>query len=211
MRKISFDYAIAENEESIQVLRYSGDWRDVGTWNMMTEVMTNQAKGKAILDETCENTNVVNELNIPILCMGTKNLIVAASGDGILISDKERSAYMKPYVEKIETEAMYAEKSWGTYTVIDIQPGSMTVKISMKAGEQLSYHMHNYREEVWAVVAGEGKAIVDGKEQLLRTGDVITIAAGCKHNIEAITPLDIIEVQLGNEISVSDKIKFPLW
>ena len=44
------------------------------------------------------------------------------------ISDKERSGYMKPYVEKIETEAMYAEKSWGTYTVIDVQPGSMTVK-----------------------------------------------------------------------------------
>lgn len=42
-------------------------------------------------------------------------MIIAASGDGILISDKERSGYMKPYVEKIETEAMYAEKSWGTY------------------------------------------------------------------------------------------------
>ena len=81
--------------------------------------------------------------------MGCKDLIVAASGDGILISDKERSGYMKPYVEKIETEAMYVEKSWGTYTVIDVQPGSMTVKVSMKAGEHMTYHMHNYREEVW--------------------------------------------------------------
>ena len=127
-----------------------------------------------------------------------------------MISDKERSGYMKPYVEKIETEAKFAEKSWGTYTVIDIQPGSMTVKLSMRAGENLSYHMHNYREEVWTVVSGKGKAIVDGMEQLLRTGDVITIAAGCKHMVEAITALDVIEVQLGDEISVSDKIKFEL-
>ena len=117
---------------------------------------------------------------------------------------------MKPYVEKIETEAMYAEKSWGTYTVIDVQPGSMTVKISMRAGEHMTYHMHNYREEVWTIVSGKGKAIVDGMEQVLRTGDVITIAAGCKHTVEAITALDMIEVQLGEEISVTDKIKFPM-
>lgn len=210
LTKISFDYAVVEKEPSIQVLRYGGSWKDVGTWNMMTEVMADKTKGKAILDDTCVNTNVVNELNIPILCMGCRDMIVAASGDGILISDKERSGAMKPYVEKIQSEAMYAEKSWGTYTVIDVQPGSMTVKVSMKAGEHMTYHMHNYREEVWTVVSGEGKAVVDGMEQRLRAGDVITIAAGCKHTVVADTALDIIEVQLGSEISASDKIKFPM-
>ena len=210
LTKISFDYAVVEKEPSIQVLRYSGDWKDVGTWNMMAEVMADAVKGRAVLDDSCENTNVVNELNIPILCMGCKDMMIAASGDGILISDKERSGYMKPYVEKIETEAMYAEKSWGTYTVIDVQPGSMTVKLSLRAGEHLTYHMHNYREEVWTVVSGKGKAVVDGMEQLLRPGDVITIAAGCKHTVEALSALDIIEVQLGEEISASDKIKFSL-
>lgn len=210
LTKISFDYAVVEKEESIQVFRYSGDWKDVGTWNVMAEVMTDQTKGRVILDETCANTNVVNELNIPILGMGCKDLIVAASGDGILISDKKRSDYIKPYVEKIETEARYAEKSWGTYTVMDVQPGYMTVKLSMRAGEHLTYHLHNYREEVWTVAAGKCKAIVDGMEQILCTGDVITIAAGCKHTVEAVTDLDIIEVQLGDEISVSDKIKYSL-
>ena len=209
LEKISFDYAVVEKESSIQVMRYSGGWKDVGTWNMMAEVMADKTKGKAILDEVCENTNVINELNIPILCMGCKDMIIAASGDGILISDKERSDYMKPFVEKIETEAMYAEKSWGTYTVIDVHPGSMTVKISMNAGEAMSYHMHNEREEVWTIVAGTGKVIIDGTEKILQKGDVITIEAGCRHTIEAITALDIIEVQLGNEIYVGDKVKFP--
>lgn len=208
LTKISFDYAVVETEESIQVQRYSGDWKDIGTWNMMAEVMTDKTKGRVILDETCKNTNVVNELNIPILCMGCKDLIIAASGDGILISNKERSSYIKPYVERIETEVMYAEKSWGTYTVMDVQTGSMTVKVSMKAGEHMSYHMHNYREEIWTVVSGKGKAIVDGMEQMLRTGDVITIAVGCKHTVEALTALEIVEIQIGDEISASDKIKF---
>lgn len=208
--RISFDYAVAEKEPSIQVLRYGGAWKDVGTWNTMAEVMADTAKGKAILDETCKNTHVINELNIPILCMGCKNMIIAASGDGILISDKERSASMKPYVEKIETEAMYAEKSWGTYTVIDVQPGAMTVKVSMKAGEHMSYHMHNHREEVWTVVSGKGRAILDGEERMIRAGNVITIAAGRKHMVKAVTALDIVEVQLGEEISVGDKVKFDL-
>lgn len=103
---------------------------------------------------------------------------------------------------------MYAEKSWGTYTVIDIQPGSMTVKVSMRAGEHMTYHMHNYREEVWTVVSGKGKAIVDGMEQVLRTGDVITIAAGCKHTVEAITALDMIEVQLEKKSALQIRLNF---
>lgn len=77
LTKISFDYAVVEKESSIQVLRYSGDWKDVGTWNMMAEVMADKTKGKAILDETCENTNVINELNIPILCIITVRSIVS--------------------------------------------------------------------------------------------------------------------------------------
>ena len=97
----------------------------------------------------------------------------------------------------------------GTYTVIDVQR-VYDGQSSMRAGEHMTYHMHNHREEVWTVVSGKGKAIVDGMEQVLRTGDVITIAAGCKHTVEAITALDMIEVQLGEEISVADKIKFPM-
>lgn len=207
LEKISFDYAVVEHEQSIQVLRYSGDWKDVGTWNMMSEVMSDKVKGNAILDETCHNTNVVNELNIPILCMGCNDMIIAASGDGILISDKERSGYMKPYVEKIETDAMFVEKSWGIYNVIDVQSGSMTVRISMNPGEKMSYHLHNHRDEVWNIVSGKGTVIIDGASKEVMQGDVIRIKAGTKHSIHSITKLDIIEVQLGTEISSEDKVK----
>ncbi len=210
LTKISFDYAVVEKEPSIRVVRYSGSWKDVGTWNMMAEVMADDIKGKAVMDETCENTQIVNELNIPILAMGCKDMVIAASGDGILVSDKERSGYMKPFVEKISTDVMFAEKSWGTYTVMDVQQGSMTVKVSIRAGEHMSYHSHDYREEVWTVVSGRGKATVDGMEQILRTGDVITIAAGCKHMVEAETDLDIIEVQIGEAINVDDKKKYEI-
>ena len=210
LTKISFDYAVVEKEPSIQVMRYSGEWKDVGTWNMMAEVMADVTKGAVTLDETCENVNVVNELDIPILVMGAKNMVIAASGDGILISDKERSGYMKPYAEKIATDIRYAEKSWGSYNVIDASPFSLTVKVVLNPGHRMSYHSHEHRDEIWTVLEGIGMTIIDGMEQMVRPGDVVTMAAGCKHTVIAKTEMILLETQIGSEISVKDKKKYEL-
>lgn len=210
LNKISFDYAVVEKEQSIQVMRYAGEWKDVGSWNMMAEVMADKTKGNVTLDKTCENTQVINELDIPILCMGCKDMVVAASGDGILVSDKERSGQMKSYVEEISTDVHFAEKSWGTYTVIDVQPQSMTIKIKLKKGNHMKYHAHEHREEVWTIVSGYGKVVVDGREQEVKTGDVITLPVGCKHILIAETDMSVIEVQIGEEISLKDKIVYSL-
>ena len=197
LEKISFDYGVVEKEPSIQVVRYAGEWKDVGTWNMMSEVMSEHTKGNVTLDDTCVNTHVINELEIPVLCMGCKNMVVAASGDGIFVADKERSGSMKSYVEKISTDIHYAEKSWGTYLVIDAQQGAVTIKANLYAGRKMSYHRHEFRDEVWTVLSGEGIVTVDGMEQTVRPGDVVTIAAGCKHTIEAQTDMKLIEIQVG--------------
>ncbi len=209
LTKISFDYAVAEQESSIQVLRYAGSWMDVGTWNMMAEVMDTAAKGNVTLDTTCENTHVISELDIPMLCVGCRDMVIAASGDGILVADKAKSDSIKPLVEQINTEIRFAEKSWGTYTVIDAQPGSMTVKIRLQKGSRLKYHSHEYRDEAWNVISGIGRTVVDGMEEHVQTGDVVTMAAGCRHTLLADTDMDVIEVQVG-EISKSDKTVYPL-
>lgn len=207
LAKISFDYAVAEKEDSMQVLRYTGEWKDVGTWNTMSEVMADKTKGHVLLDANTENTNVVNELSIPILCMGCKDMIIAASNDGILISDKERSGHMKPYVETIESSVKYAEKSWGTYTVVDVQKSSMTIKISMNKGESMSYHFHNHRTEVWTIVSGEGIVLIDEVKKSVREGDVIKINPLSRHTVTAVTELEIIEVQIGDTLNAEDKVK----
>lgn len=207
-KKISFDYAVVEQEEQIQVLRYNGDWLDLGSWNTFTEAMDSDAIGKVTLDDHCRNTQVINELNVPILCMGCQDMVVAASVDGILVSSKDRSAHIKPYVEAIEQQAMYAEKSWGSFTVLDVQEDSMTIKVELLPGHRLTYHSHRHRDEVWTVMGGQGYVVIDGMKRIVRPGDVITMPAGCKHTVIADTRLRLIEVQLGTEISVEDKQKF---
>lgn len=210
LEKISFDYAVAEKEKKIRVMRFSGYWKDLGTWNTLTEEMAEAAIGDVTLNDSCENTSVINELNVPVLCMGTKNIIVAASAEGILVSDKEQSSYIRPYVDAMEQEVMFAEKSWGSYRVLDVGEDSMTIKVILNSGHNMNYHSHENRDEVWTVVSGMGRTIVDGMEEPVRPGDVITMQAGCKHTVFADTELELIEVQLGREISVYDKQKHDL-
>ena len=207
LTKISFDYAVAEHETMIEVMRFGGQWKDLGTWNTLTEAMESEAIGKAILNDTCDNVHVVNELDVPVLCMGLKDVVVSASPEGILVSDKTQSSYIKPYVDEINQQIMFAEKSWGSFRVIDIEDASMTIKVTLNPGHRMNYHSHERRDEVWTVISGEGRTIVDGVERNVAAGDVIMMPAGIPHTIIADTLLQVIEVQIGEEISVSDKKK----
>jgi len=210
LTKISFDYAVVEKEDNIQVMRFCGQWKDLGTWNTLTEAMEEESVGEVIYNETCENVHVINELDVPVLCMGLKDVVVSASPEGILVSDKEQSSYIKPYVDAIDQQIMFAEKSWGSFRVLDIEEGSMTIKVTLNPGHRMNYHSHEFRDEVWTIISGEGHTIVDGMEQPVSAGDVITMEAGCRHTIIADTEMKLIEVQLGKEISVHDKQKFEL-
>lgn len=211
LKKISFDYAVVEHEENIAVLRFAGEWKDLGTWNTLTEAMEEPIVGDARLNDACENVHVINELGVPILVMGGKDMVVSASPEGILVSDKEQSSYIKPFVDAIDQQVMFAEKSWGSYRVLDIEEDSLTVKVTLNPGHKMNYHSHERRDEVWAVISGEGKTIVDGMEQPVKAGDVITMAAGCKHTVIAgAFGLQLVEVQLGTDISVSDKKKYEM-
>lgn len=210
LTKISFDYAVVEKEPKIQVQRFAGEWKDLGTWNTLTEAMEEDRIGEAILNETCDNVHVINELDVPVLCMGLKNVIVSASPEGILVSDKEQSSYIKPFVDQLDGQIMFAEKSWGSYRVLDVEDESITVKVTLNPGHRMNYHCHERRNEIWNIISGEGLVIVDGMEQPVKPGDVVTMQAGCRHTIIAKTELKVIEVQVGKEISVNDKKKFQL-
>lgn len=205
LEKISFDYAVSENEKNICVLDFCGKWKDLGTWNTLSEAMDSDAIGNVIMDETCENTHVINETDVPVLAMGLKNVIVAVSPDGILVSDKAQSSYMKQYVDKIEGPVMYAEKLWGSYRVLDIGKNGMVIKVTLNPGHSMNYHSHNFRDEVWTVLEGEGQVTLDGKLFNVYPGDTVRLPKGSKHTVKAITTLVISEAQIGNT-DAADKV-----
>lgn len=199
LEKISFDYAVVEKENDIGVLRHYGEWRDVGTWNVMAETMAKPVNGDAVLDDTCVHTQVVNELELPILCMGCQNMVIAAGKNGILIADKERSGQIKPYVDRLEAAFVSGKKPWGTYTVIDTQPGALTAKIHIYAGQKRTGQILNARKRIWTVVAGKGWLVTEGTKRKLAAGDSLTIAAEGEYELIADTSLDLIEIELQTE------------
>lgn len=210
LTKISFDYAVVEHEDSIQVMRFGGQWVDLGSWNTLTEAMGQTSVGNVRMNDTCENLHVINELNVPVLCMGLKNMVVTASPDGILVSDKEQSSYIKPFVDDIHQQVMYAEKSWGSFNILDVEDESLTIKITLLPGHRLHYHSHEHRDETWTVVSGEGIAVLDDAEVQLHPGTMLRLPAGCRHTMMARTEMTVIEVQVGENISSSDKRKYSL-
>lgn len=210
VNKISFDYAVAEKEKDITVVRYTGQWKDLGTWDAFVNAMEDESIGNAIIDPNCKNVHVINELDIPILCVGLQDVVVSASPDGILVSDKEKSTGIKSLVDSIEGPIMFAEKSWGEYRVIDVEDESRTIKVTLRKGHQMNYHSHEHRDEVWTIVSGVGIATVNGRKYELVPGDTIKLPIGCKHTIYAKADLQLIEVQSGKEITVKDKIKYSL-
>ena len=210
LKKISFDYAVVEHEPKIQVVRFAGTWRDLGTWNTLTEAMEEDIIGKGILNDACSGVSIVNEMDVPVLAMGLHDVVISASPEGILVSDKEQSSYIKPFVDMFEQQIMFAEKSWGSFKVVDVESTSMTIKVTLNAGHKMNYHSHKNRDEVWVVISGTGKTIVDGMEQNVKAGDVITMSAGCRHTVIAESELKLIEVQLGEDINVHDKQKYEL-
>ncbi len=210
LTKISFDYAVVEHEKEIEVIRFKGMWKDLGTWNTLTEAMEENIVGKGELNDTCKNVHIINEMDTPILAMGLHDVVISASPEGILVSDKEQSSYIKPFVDKYEQQVMFAEKSWGSFNVLNIDDKSMTIKVTLNEGHRMNYHSHEHRNEVWVVTSGTGTTIIDGMKQNVSAGDVITMAKGVRHTIIANTELKLIEIQLGTDISVHDKQKFEL-
>ena len=206
LQKISFDYAVVEKEKSINVIRFSGQWKDLGTWNTLTEAMDEESTGNATVSD-CENTHVINELGIPLVALGIKNAIIAATPDGIVVSDKEASPKLKEFVS--DSRPMYERRGWGEYKVLDYkvhqdQNNSLVKELILSPGQHISYQRHNRRTEIWTVTEGTGELILDDKVKQISRGDVAIIKPRIKHGIKGITELHIIEVQIGDELTEDD-------
>ena len=210
--KTSFDYEVVEKAESVAVVPFSGIWKDLGTWDSITEEMPSKIYGNALADSAAKNTHIVNELEIPVVCLGVRNAVIAASPDGILVGTKDSSEKLKGYAESVKLRPMFEERRWGEYKVVayNTYPDgrkSLTKVLKINDGSSISYQKHALRDEIWTCVNGLGTLVVDGKKTEFKQGDVAKIGAGQMHGIMGLENLQIVEVQLGWELSEDDIIR----
>lgn len=218
--KISFDYEVAEKAKSVAVVPFNGEWKDLGTWNTLTDELHKSVIGNAVMGAHCENTHVINELQNPIFVDGLKDVVVAACPDGILVCAKNHTEELKSAIadaEKLSLSSslslanrpMYEERRWGTYRVLDDSyyadgRHSLTKSITLREGKNISYQIHHHRSETWTFVQGEGIFVLDSQEQMVKAGDTVIIPVEHWHAIKALTELTFIEVQSGNPLIEED-------
>ena len=209
-QNISFDYAVVEKEQSINVIRFKGIWKDLGTWNTLTEAMDEDVAGNAIAND-CTNTHVINELGIPLIALGMDDVVIAATSDGILVTDKESSSRLKDYVES--ARPMHECRSWGEYRVLDYKihtdgQNSLTKELIISPGKHIRCQRHQRRTEVWTFTEGIGELNLDGIVKKVHRGEVVVITPGKGYSVKGITELHIIEVQIGDELTENDIERF---
>ena len=213
--KISFDYEVAEKADSVAVLPYSGQWKDLGTWNTLTDELHHHIIGNAVMGPRCTNTHVINELQYPIYVDGMEDTVIAASPDGIIVCRKKYTEDIKKAVDHLTPRPMYEERRWGSYRVIDDTTyadgrHSLTKSLTINAGKNISYQVHRHRSEAWTIVEGEGIFVLDGVERKVGPGETVVIPVNHYHALKAITTLTFIEVQTGNPL-VEEDIERSEW
>ncbi|MCM3127711.1 sugar phosphate nucleotidyltransferase [Paenibacillus provencensis] len=209
--KISFDYEVVEKAKNIMVLPYQGYWKDLGTWNTLTEEMGSNQIGKGIISDDCANTHLINEIDIPVTVLGVSDVVVAVSPDGILVTDKAASPKIKDIVN-FDQGPMYEEKQWGWSKTLDVQKyldgkQVVTKRLSIQAGKNLSYKLYRNKQEVWTVVKGEGEFIQNGNYMRVKSGNVLHIPSMTMHGIKAISDIELISVQTGDSAEDQDMVE----
>jgi mannose-1-phosphate guanylyltransferase len=211
--KLSFDRMVIEKEKDLAVVRYAGKWKDLGSWNSLLEETPVREMGNVMIGRDVVNTHIINELDQPLLCVGTHNMVVAATNDGILVSRKDISGTLKHNVDSLEVRPMYEERRWGSYKVISnltFPDGAraLTKLLCISAGKNISYQIHHHRDELWTFIDGEGELVIDNVQRTVRRGDIALIKAGQLHAVKATTDLKIIEVQSGTQLVEEDIERF---
>ncbi len=97
--KISVDYAVVEHESSIRVMRFSGRWEDLGSWNAFMSLLDNDVYGSGII-KNCVNSKIVNDSKLPVVINDVNNVLVIVSSGGIYVTSEEKSDEIKKILEE---------------------------------------------------------------------------------------------------------------
>lgn len=220
--KISIDYGIMEKSNKVAVVPVDIGWNDLGSFDSFYDVFQ-EDKDENISDEQNiiidSKNNIIQSYNGKIVAaVGVEDLIIIDNRDALLVCKKDQSQKVKNVVDTLkERNDLRTEYSvqdyrpWGHYKVLEEEKDTFKIKrITVNQGKRLSYQLHHRRSEHWIVVRGMAKVTVDGEEKFIRSGESIFFREGQKHRLEnpGKTPLEIIEVQMGQYLEEDDIVRF---
>ncbi len=215
----SIDYAVMEKSSKVKVIPSDIDWSDVGSFDSLFKELpkdeNNNTKNDKLISINSKNNLVYGE-NRHIATIDIDDLIIVDTADALLISKKGSSQKVKEIVKKIKKSTdlhnihLTAHRPWGTYTILEEQPGYKIKTIEVKPNKKLSLQKHFHRNEHWIVLSGTAKVTVGKNTYLVRPNESTYIKMGEIHRLEnpGNIPLIIIETQVGEYTGEDDIIRY---
>jgi mannose-1-phosphate guanylyltransferase/mannose-6-phosphate isomerase len=219
-KAISVDYAVMEKTKRAAVLPVSFGWSDVGSWETIWRLASQDAAGNAIggkataLDS--RGCYVFSEKS-QVALLGVEDLVVVATEDAILVARRDSVDGMKQLVDHLRVVAPHVIKDhlrvhrpWGSYRSLDDGSRYQVKRIVVKPHGRLSLQMHHHRAEHWIVVRGTARVTVGDETRIIHENESTYIPIGAKHRLEnpGKIDLELIEVQSGSYLGEDDIVRF---
>lgn len=200
LQKISFDYAVVEQAESIAMVPYDGPWKDLGTWDALAQEVSPAGVGRHMSVDS-EGTLVINELNVPVVALGVDNLIIVANPDGVLVTAPEASNRLKPIADQIQEPPRFEQCRWGSRTVLERTCTAHSVqhqtsRIDLVPDSQVSFSYGNEYAVYLICTEGEGHVGIDGTTRMMHRGDHIKVEGKKLVTIQSKPGMQLVETQL---------------
>ena len=219
---ISIDYEVMEKAENVSVVRFDGQWSDLGSWEAVWQESVQDKNGNALTEHTnafdCENTLLRSESDgIELVGIGLKNVVAVAMRDAVMVADISDSQNVKTAVATLkEQKAKQAvqfpvdHRPWGWYETLILSDRFQVKRIHVNPGAALSLQSHHHRSEHWIVVAGTARVTVDEDVKLLTENQSVYIPLGAVHRMEnpGKVPMVLIEVQTGSYLEEDDIVRY---
>lgn len=180
-------------------------------------------KDKSLLDSTIKSSeknhnSIIGYENKSYGIIGYDDCKIIDTEDILLVLKEGYSKDVEKFYNWIETKNETEDKEllkyhktvlkpWGYYKNIYDFSNNFKVKlINISKGEQISLQFHQYREEHWIIVEGNGTIIIDDNKYKAKKSDKFFIPKKSIHQAIASEDEDLIfvEVQIGEILSEED-------
>ncbi len=218
----SIDYAVMEKAQNLSMVRFDGQWSDLGGWEAIWQESPRDGAGNALSGHAtaldCTNSLLRAESDdIEIVGIGLTNIVAVAMRDAVLVADISKAQNVKLAVSALKSRgADQAEtfpksyRPWGWYETLILMGRFQVKRIHVNPGAALSLQSHVHRSEHWIVVEGTAKVTVNDRIELLTENQSIYVPLGAVHRMEnpGKVPMVLIEVQTGTYLGEDDIIRY---
>lgn len=208
-RGISVDHGIMEKSFRVAVVPFDVGWNDLGSFDSLYDIYKKD-RGNNVVNENCIMLNSANNLVLTqserlVATVGVEDLIIVDDQDALLLCKKDQSQRVKEVVSILQDRRdirliSHSKKCypWGYCEVLDENELTKVTKITINHGQRLSSLLHQSENIHWILLKGVAKVTVDQAENVLRSGESITIKEQQEYCIEnrGELPLEIIEVKI---------------